>query len=136
MYQDEHDTDGWATERGDYGPLDGLLDAASTLDWITPAYGALRGGTVLAVWREDYVWAQRKLDEAGISHWAWQIIDGDLYFNVPDEDAVRACRVLGLPPPERIGSTRLRLYTVLAVLGVVGLLFFMFQLLTAGGVMQ
>ncbi len=102
--------------------LDDALDAAAALDWVTPAMSLARGGAVLGVWRHEYIAAQRTLHDAGIPAWAWRVEGDYILVDVPQDDARRACVLLGLqyqaPPTERPRVEGGRVWLVFALLSV------------------
>ena len=91
--------------------VQGVLDVGQAADWITPVYGALRGGRVFVVSQAEISVAevQALLSGAGVHRYAEQVlpVDGDrLYvFRVADDDAPAVRSLLGYPEPAAVATS-------------------------------
>lgn len=91
--------------------VQGVLDVGQAADWITPVYGALRGGRVFVVRQSEISVAevQALLSGAGVHRYAEQVLpaDGDrLYaFRVADDDAPTVRSLLGYPEPAAVATS-------------------------------
>ena len=115
--------------------VDRALEIGAGFDWITPGYALLRGGQVFGVSVYEMAEAQRLIDQAGITSWAWQMIGDMAYFNVADDDSPTVRSLLGYPEPAAAATTSGSAWWMWAALAMVFMVAFTLGMLwaAAGG---
>ena len=115
--------------------VDRALEIGAGFDWITPGYALLRGGQVFGVSVYEMAEAQRLIDQAGITSWAWQMIGDMAYFNVADDDSPTVRSLLGYPDPAAAATTSGSAWWMWAALAMVFMVAFTLGMLwaAAGG---
>lgn len=118
-------------DRGDW--LDDALGVMAMGDWITPSLALARGGATLAIPRHEAAEAAAVLKAARIPSWSWQVSGSYMLLDVRREDARRACRLLGLEYQKPPSAWSGRVLLVLAAGSAALLGWFIFAMLTVGG---
>ena len=115
--------------------VDRALEIGAGFDWITPGYALLRGGQVFGVSVYEMAEAQRLVNQAGITSWAWQMIGDMAYFNVADDDAPAVRSLLGYAEPAAAATTSGSAWWMWAALAMVFMVAFTLGMLwaAAGG---
>ncbi len=127
-------TDDDRTEGGDW--LDGALGILAAGDFITPGMSLARGGARLAIPRGEAIEAAAILKAARIASWSWQASGDYMLLDVPRDRARDACKLLGLDYQKPPSAWSGRVLLVLALGSGLLLPWFIFAMLTVGGVLR